>query len=706
MDAHGYVFTYPAHSVPFRGIEWVWGICIEAWALRCLSTVLVTRKVPLYEESNGTDTHSFFIYTCRNRGVRRRLTNQSIAAMKATERHNLIDRIKTLEGLTDDERSALLGLLRESKTYGLVWEDKPEEVEERLRTELPVLKEVTSRAIISDNPDAPNHILIEGDNLEALTTLAYTHEAKIDVIYIDPPYNTGNKDFVYNDSYVDSEDSYRHSKWLSFMSKRLKIAKKLLSDRGVIFISIDDNELHNLITMCDSLDFFGESNRVGVMCRATGTTTGQDANKLGSSFDYCVIYARPNFTLKGVGLTEKDLKRFKESDERGAFSTLQLRKTGNADRKEDRPNMFYPIIAPDSTEVYPFGPSNYLSRWRVSKRSYEQLQKDNMIVWKESPVDYVEVDGYIRSKWTPYVKYYSEGRTKQISNLLQDIEGNKKASIVIKEIFGDKGVFEYPKPVEFIKILETIGSDKDSIILDFFAGSGTTLHATMQLNAEDGGHRQCILCTNNENGICENVTYERNKRVIKGYTKPNGEAVEGLHDNNLRYYRTDFVGRSRSMKNMQRFVNLSTDMLCIKENLYNEQKEMAGMKTHPQVFRYFDDGKKQMLIIYREEYISQLVELIEKMDLKQKMKVYVFSPSDDPAIELFESVADKVKPTALPAAIYNTYKRILPKKPNRLIDSEEDALALTPEEEVLGGLFGENEIIDEVALGTKERGEE
>lgn len=145
--------------------------------------------------------------------------------MKATDRNKLIDRIKTLEGLTDDERSALLGLLNETKTYGLVWEDKPEEVEERLRTELPVLKEVKSRAILSDNADAPNHILIEGDNLEALTTLAYTHEGKIDVIYIDPPYNTGNKDFVYNDSYVDSEDSYRHSKWLSFMSRRLRIAK-------------------------------------------------------------------------------------------------------------------------------------------------------------------------------------------------------------------------------------------------------------------------------------------------------------------------------------------------------------------------------------------------------------------------------------------------------------------------------------------------
>lgn len=166
--------------------------------------------------------------------------------MKAEDRRKLIKRVQTLDGITDDECAALLGLLRESKTYGLVWEDKPEDVEERLREELPVLTEVSDRAIISENPDAPNHIIIEGDNLEALSTLAYTHAGKIDVIYIDPPYNTGNKDFIYNDSYVDSEDSYRHSKWLSFMSKRLRIAKKLLSDRGVIFISIGDEEVANL----------------------------------------------------------------------------------------------------------------------------------------------------------------------------------------------------------------------------------------------------------------------------------------------------------------------------------------------------------------------------------------------------------------------------------------------------------------------------
>ena len=200
----------------------------------------------------------------------------------------LVDKIKNIEGLTNDEKADLIGLLRSHKKYGLVWEEKKEDVEERLREQLPLLTEVEERAIISSEADAPNHILIEGDNLEALTALSYSHEGKIDVIYIDPPYNTGNKDFVYNDTYVDSEASYRHSKWLSFIHKRLQIAKRLLSDKGVIFISIDDNEQANLKVLCDEI--FDEKKFVGSICRATGTTTGQDANKLGSSYDYCLVY--------------------------------------------------------------------------------------------------------------------------------------------------------------------------------------------------------------------------------------------------------------------------------------------------------------------------------------------------------------------------------------------------------------------------------
>ena len=179
----------------------------------------------------------------------------------------------------------------------------------------------------------------------------------------------------------------------------------------------------------------------------------------------------------------------------------------------------------------------------------------------------------------------------------------------------------------------------------------------------------------------EEVTYERNRRVIQGYTNSKGEEVAGLTKNNLRYYRTGFVGRSRSMQNMRKLVNLATDMLCIKENLYTEQNSFGGQKNYKGVFRYFDDGKKQMLIIYREEAIDELVDIIYDMDISQPIKVYVFSPSEDPWEGSFDDVSDKVELCALPQAIYNTYRRILPKKKDAVVMPEEDALATTEEEE-------------------------
>ncbi len=183
----------------------------------------------------------------------------------------------------------------------------------------------------------------------------------------------------------------------------------------------------------------------------------------------------------------------------------------------------------------------------------------------------------------------------------------------------------------------------------------------MQLNAEDGGHRTCIMATNNENHICDN-NYERNKRVIQGYTTPKGEAVKGLTANTLRYYKTAFVGRERNSKNMRKLVNLSTDMLCIKEDLYAEEKMFGTIKTHPNIFRYFAKGEKRMLIIYREEAIDELVGEIYDMNYEGRIKVYVFSPSEDPWQGNFEDVEDKVELCALPMAIYNVYKRVLPKK--------------------------------------------
>lgn len=277
--------------------------------------------------------------------------------MNSNDRANLIKRINTLEGLTDKERSALLGLLRENKTYGLVWEDNPEDVEERLRDELPILTEVPERAIISEDKDAPNHILIEGDNLEALATLAYTHEGKIDIIYIDPPYNTGNKDFIYNDSYVDKEDSYRHSKWLSFMSRRLKIAKKLLSDCGVIFISIDDNELAQLRLICDEI--FSNKNLVGCIPRLTSPQRFAQEKNINISHDYLLVYRKyDNISFNKIILNKesngKELKRDKigyyyEGDTKALIAPLSQGYSANCDYDFEYNGKVYKPINKDGT---------------------------------------------------------------------------------------------------------------------------------------------------------------------------------------------------------------------------------------------------------------------------------------------------------------------------------------------------------------------
>ena len=220
--------------------------------------------------------------------------------------------------------------------------------------------------------------------------------------------------------------------------------------------------------------------------------------------------------------------------------------------------------------------------------------------------------------------------------------------------------FPFSKPIELIEYLISITNKHKSIrILDFFAGSGTTLHATMQLNAADGGHRQCILVTNNENGICENVTYERNKRVIEGYTTPKGEHVEGLRNNNLRYYKTDFVPREPNNRNKRTLVAAATDLLCIKNDVYREQPSFGGRRLKPVAARYFDDGRTQMLIIYNELAVDAFVRVIAGMEAGGRIKVYVFSNNRYAYADNFESVADKVEVCALPAAIYDAYQKVL-----------------------------------------------
>lgn len=295
----------------------------------------------------------------------------------------------------------------------------------------------------------------------------------------------------------------------------------------------------------------------------------------------------------------------------------------------------------------------------------------------------------------------SKKSTKVPSNIINDevcVGTNEDAQ---KEMTNLGIEFNYAKPTSLIQYLIKMPfwNEKSVTILDFFAGSGTTLHATMQLNAEDGGHRKCILVTNNENNICEEVTYERNKRVIQGYTTPKGEEVEGLHDNNLRYYRTNFLSRDKSVKNMRQLVRLATDMLCIKNDVYTEA-EFCGKKINPNIARYFDNGQgNRMLVIYEERAIQLLVQLMAQTeDDGIKTMVYVFSPGADPYTDDFEDVAERVKLCALPSAIYEAYKRVLPKRKPKFLDEALQEMKAQAEAEANMQQtldFGENDNMNE-----------
>jgi adenine-specific DNA-methyltransferase len=641
-------------------------------------------------------------------------------------KQELISKVRELAGLTNDEKSALLELLNEKKVYGLVWENHEEAVEEQLREQLPVFREVPERRILSGDADAPNHIIIEAENLHALVALTYTHAGRIDVMYLDPPYNTGNKDFVYNDSYVDSEDSYRHSKWLSFMEKRLKIAMTLLSDKGVVFISIDDNEQANLKILCDEI--FGHDHYVACIAWQRTYSTRNDSKGMPKEVESVLVYSKqPNWTPKKLPRTDKMNSLYKSPDnDPRPWTSSSVSAPGAATHQ----GMVYAIQHPFTGEMmYPtigrcwsLGQDSMLdnlNKWcsykledlhdesvraEVCGISVNEIRQNVLGIILDEPLEVARDKAKAvlnKGNW-PYFYFTNGGKGGlRRKTYLEDMEGRvvtnffsydecghtDEAKKEVISIFDGKAPFDTPKPTRLLKRVFQIATDCNSTILDFFAGSGTTMHAAMQLNAEDGGHRQCILVTNNENGICENVTYERNKRVIQGYSTPKGEQIAGLTKNNLRYYKADFIARDPSSKNKRELVKAATDLLCIKENLYEEVKVTCNGKTLRKDYaRRFADGEKEMIVIYEPAVIKYLVEELETWDKNEPIKIYVFSEGRYAFDDDFKSVIDKVTLCALPDAIYQAYRRVLPRRKKAqsvadIISEEEQAEAIADAEQ-------------------------
>ena len=462
-----------------------------------------------------------------------------------------INAIKTyISSAAQDENTAqLLAYIADiekdikGKKYGLVFEEHREGIDEVLENNLPVLTEDTDLFI--DNGGQMN-FLIEGDNLASLKLLEKTHKGRIDLIYIDPPYNTGAKNWIYDNDYVDSNDLFRHSKWLSFMKNRLKSAYNLLSCDGIIIVTIDDYEVDTLTLLMDEL--FGEEHRLATIIIKNNPSGRSTVSGVSISHEYALFYCKnDNVKLGRLPRNEAQIARYKETDSNGRFEWVNFRKHGGY--KEDAPSMYYPIY------IKKDGSSFRIPKllWNERIKEYSILEESETDELVSLPID--EEGRQRRWKWgldraltqqsdmsvrldrNKVPAIYIKARMKEEGMLPLTVWDSKEYSSteyganLLSKIMGGKK-FDYPKSLyAVIDCLKVGNAKKDTIILDFFAGSGTTGHAVMKLNAEDGGSRKFILCTNNENNICRDVTYERIKRVI---AKEDYKA-------SLKYFKVDYL---------------------------------------------------------------------------------------------------------------------------------------------------------------------
>ena len=408
--------------------------------------------------------------------------------------------------------------------YQFTWPDKKQAI---LTANAPINKTLRPCREESVNFDTTENLYIEGDNLEVLKLLQETYLGKIKMIYIDPPYNTGN-DFVYEDDFAQNAEDYIansgqydeegnrlvhntesngrfHTDWLNMMYPRLKLARDLLSDDGVIFISIDDNEIENLSKICNEI--YGENNFIGRMTLLSNPRGSQNSKNLSYVHESILMYSKSydELDIGGIKKSEESLSEFSEKDENGKlYRLLGLRKRGGAWRKEDRPNMFYSIyvnpkngkcsLNKDSdfcVEVIPKRPTGELSRWTWGKEKFSE-EKDKLI---GKPINRSGEE----DAWDIFRKDYKdnpdgEEKTTKLKTMWIEKETNyQNAKNEIKALFGNSEIFDFPKPTYIVSRLSTIITEEQDIILDFFSGSATTAHAVMQLNAEDGGKRKFIM---------------------------------------------------------------------------------------------------------------------------------------------------------------------------------------------------------------------
>lgn len=565
-----------------------------------------------------------------------------MANLSQEKRKKMIEFLDELKSKCDDDKS--IGSLNEirnhllDKKYGLVWEEHSEKVEEMLNESIPIFTEDAERKIVRSEKLQYNFIL-EGDNLQSLHLLEKTHKGKIDLIYIDPPYNRGKNDFVYDDDFIDKTDAYRHSKWLSFMSKRLSIAKELLSEGGLIFISIDDNEVATLKMLMDEI--FAEGLFINQFVWQRNSSNKTEKDKFTINTEYVLLYAKDSdYVLNSVykPLAQATIKMYckDDNDGRGKYRLYPMQKT-----KDPGPETTYDYVD-NNGKIWKCPPKG----WRMCYSKVKALENDGRLCLENSTLSE-------KAYWNE-----REDDGKRIDTLWNDLPENSKGSSELESIIGLQDVFDNPKPVDLIKRCIQIGN-KNAIVLDFFAGSGTTAQAVLKANLEDSGNRKFIICTNNEIskkkqieyfvtnnfiekaprkntnaeddwlkswsefkksnvykeqiltndyqtlGICNGVTYPRVKTVITGIRNDGSKYSDGLPAN-LKYFKCSWTPRKPENY-------LLSNALCL------HIKEMIELQNAIEI-----DQKKNVLILNKDDFKKTILDKdiynkIEKIWINQNI---------------------------------------------------------------------------------------
>ncbi len=480
---------------------------------------------------------------------------------------------------------------------------------------------------------ANGNMIIEGDNLIVLKALLPQFAGKISVIYIDPPYNTGNEGWAYNDKVnsplikewfgreVGKDDMTRHDKWLCMIAPRLKLLRELLADNGVIFISIDENELQNLMFMMNEI--FGENNRIANITIKANPRGRQSDKDIATLHDYLLCYAKNDslLELNGLPLTDDDVDDYDQEDEDGMkWRELGLRQRGAASLREDRPDMFFPIFVNPTNgeirleysddfhiEVFPKKADGRESRWMWG---LDKVKNEIKRVYARKVRTRDEFDIFIKD----YLERENGIRTKKPKSIWVDKDVNTEAGGKLVKSFFPESNFPYPKPVGLIKMILQISGNENLTILDSFAGSGTTMHALMELNKEDGGNRKCIMVQMPENSeaepdknICKDITRERVKRAIDKFNLDSG----------FKYYRlgkpldaeTMLAGQLPTYNQFAKYVYY----LCTGENLEAEDR------INEADFYVGDYGKQSIYLVYKQDY-ETLTRLALNLTLAEKIK--------------------------------------------------------------------------------------